>query len=253
MFWNDNSPEKQAMIFIFLIFMLLMMAMAILGAHSRAHAKELSGHKNPKPKVEEILMCLDDSEIQSEEEKLVVQIHAAIRNHLVMCRQGSDGEFLYHLFCREDSYCLDSVKEYARSIVKYSLEFGIDPWWPTAVAMHETHFNAYAKGGRGERTIFQLLPYSDWGRQSFFTQSPKYREKCKTQVGHCQDESIGIAIKLLSVSLKQCKTTAGMLSMYNGGECSKESTKKYIKSVKKGLFELKTLPIRIQWCSGGVI
>lgn len=255
MYWNDddNSPEKRAGIIIFIIFMLLMASLAILGNHSRAFAKRLSTERPPGVYSDESSMCHVAEEQESEEDKMVSEISNAIRNNLIMCRQGSDGKILFHLFCREDELCLDSIKEYARYIVKYSLEFNVDPWLAASVAMHETNFNAFVKGSRGERSIFQLLPYSPWGEKSYFTQNAKYRDKCKSQIGHCQEESVGLAIQLLSNAMKECRTVAGTLSMYNGGECRKSSTKKYIKGVKEKMHTLKTKHVSVQWCSGGII
>lgn len=244
MYWNhNNSPEKFTGIIIFIIFMLLMASLAILGNHSRAFAEDVN--KN--------FFIPTVDHIQLEERKLIENISNAIYNNIILCRQKSDGTIIFHSFCRNDIYCLDSIKEYARYIVKYSLEFNIDPWLSTAVAMHETNFDAYTVGSKGEKSIFQLLPYSPWGKKLYFIKNPKYRKECKHQIGHCQEESVGAAIKFLSYSLKECKNISGALSMYNGGECYKSSTKKYIKGVKEKINILKTKHVSIQWCTGGKI
>ena len=105
MYWNDddNSPEKRAGIIIFIIFMLLMASLAILGNHSRVFAKGLKAERVPLVLSEDSLMCLADQQ-ESYEDRMVGEIASAIRNHLVMCRQKSDGEFVFHLFCRNDLF-----------------------------------------------------------------------------------------------------------------------------------------------------
>lgn len=244
-----KSPEQQAGIVVFIIFMLLMTALIILGNHSKVFGKEEDMEdfvgitiNSDKP------ISNTEKSKQVLQEELEIEIARAFTFQTVMCRKRSDGDFVYHLFCREDKLCLDSLKEYAKSIVKYSMQYNVDPWLAAAVAVHESNLNAYAKGSIGERTIFQLHPWSPWGKQSRFVKNGAYRLKCKKITGHCQDEPTELAIKLLSDALNQCKTVNGALSLYNGGKCQKKSTSKYVKKVKEKMNNLKRNNFDIQWC-----
>ena len=256
MFSNDPSPDQRAGIIVFLVFMLLMAALAVLGAHSRAHAQSkyfklsTAVAAEPLKYIETTCRVSDKDHFSNKDEELIRTMTRSILNQLVMCRQRSNDEYLYHKFCREDNVpCEQNIKEYTQYIVKHAKIHKIDPWFAAAVAMHETHFDAYLKGKRGERSIFQLLPGTPWAKKSKFAQSAKHREQCKNKIGHCQEESVGAAVELLGNSLKMCKNVSGALSMYNGGECHKESTVKYVKGVKEKLHDLKTNSFRVHWCS----
>lgn len=254
---NGNSPEKTVAIVIFLIFMLIMAGLAILGNHSRVFASSFDiivegviidpaiANSN-----EQIKFITNTKPENNNIEEMVDKLYPSMLSAVSMCRKRSDGKILYHKFCRNDKIpCEKNIKEYTRYIVKHSIKFNLDPYLPAAVAINETNLNAYAVGGRGEKSIFQLLPGTPWAKKSKFNQNQNYRNKCKNIVGHCQEEATIAAIELLSNALKKCKTTSGALSMYNGGKCKKESTKKYVEKVKKKMAALKTNTFNIQWCN----
>jgi hypothetical protein len=221
-----DSPEQKAGKIVFFIFLLLMIAIGILSNHFKAHAQESS-----------------TKDIES-------QIAQSILTEMIMCRQKSDGKIIFHQFCRENTnQCVQDAKDYARYIVRYSEEYNLDPWLPTAVAAHESNFDAYRVGSKGERTIFQLHPYSPWGKSSIFVQNRKFREQCKTINGHCQGEAVGLAIRLLRNSIDNCKSVDRALTSYNTGECS-PLRNTYVESVKAKQNALKVNYKSVPWCTG---
>lgn len=187
--------------------------------------------------AEEDLMCIDDSQediynnfingyYAEEQEKL----HQSMLKEVVMCRSVKDNTLVYHKFCRLDPFCLDSIRVYAKYIFKYSLEFDLDPWLLAAIAMHESNYNASTVGGIGERGLFQLHPYSPWGRKSKFVSDKKYNKLCKSRIGHCQWEVTGIAAETLRAHFDDLKRLENVLTIYNTGH-AKPVRRIYVKSV----------------------
>lgn len=222
-----ESPENQAGKIVFFIFLILMIAVGILSNHFK---KAFAQESNP--------VVLEE------------QIATSILNEMIMCRRKDNGEIVYHPHCRDDkTSCVAHAKSYAKTIIRYSEEFRVDPWLSTAVAGHESNFDAYRVGSKGERGIFQLLPYSPWGMKSLFTRNKGYRELCKMQEGHCQEDVAALAIQLIRNSITHCGSVPKALTMYNTGECS-PLNKKYTSAVFAKLKALKSNADSIKWCTG---
>lgn len=249
---NFESPEKNAGKIVFVIFLMLMIGWSILVNHFKVFAKAPDDTVTiiktiAKVDVEE------DWTLACEENNLINDLSVRILNQLIICRKRSDGGFLYAKYCRDNlELCKQNIDEYSRYIIKYSSEFGIDPWLSAAVAGHESLWNAYTVGSKGEKGIFQLLPYAKWGKQSHFVQSRDYRKLCRTVPGHCQEIDSGLAIDLLSKSKDTCKSIPGALAMYNTGKC-KKTNKTYIATVLRKQKDLKENNVLIGWCTGGEI
>ena len=174
--------------------------------------------------AEEDLMCIDDSyesKIENyisgyylkEEEKL----YQSMIKEVSMCKTKNN-EIVYHKFCRTDKLCLSSLRRYAASIFKYAIEFDLDPWLLAAVSLNESNYDAFTVGGVGEKGIFQLHPKSPWGKKSKFVSDKRYNKLCKSRIGHCQWEVIGIASETLRAHLDIFKRQERALTVYNTGK-----------------------------------
>lgn len=259
---TPETPEEKVAWVMFFIIVCVMIAYGVLCNHFKAFAhdtineteqQELFGNKNSDDPLE----CLDEVIIDEEAKikkekrtKLELLLYRRVMNQLMMCRQKSDGKIIFHKFCREDKpQCEENIRLYVNYIAKYADEFEISPWLLTAVALHESNFDAYVEGSRGEKTIFQLLPYSAHGRKSRFVQEPKYRKYCKNIPGHCQETATGIAANLLKENIKHCRSIKGGLSAYNTGKCY-PIYKRYVSGIGKKMRTLKKNIVNVKWCSG---
>jgi hypothetical protein len=167
------------------------------------------------------------------------KIFLAIKKQLVI-HYRPDGSPIYSNFCREDKNCFEHIKYYAKHIVFYSKKYDLDPWLLTAVALHESNFNAYKVGSVGERGIFQIHPKSPWATETRFVYSKAHRRHCKDRIGHCQDEVISTAAKLIKSLLVAHKSQEKALTKYNTGK-SYPIRKIYVNSVKNNMNELKNI------------
>lgn len=145
-------------------------------------------------------------------------LYKAMLSTVVLRKQKN--KIVYYKFCREygdNKLCEMHIREYASQIMKYSLEFNLDPWLMAAIALHESNYNAFLKGSKGEMGLFQLHPYSPWGKKSFFVKNKTYRNDCKAVRGHCQVEVVGIAAELLRSLLDTSGSLEKALTSYNTG------------------------------------
>jgi len=185
---------------------------------------------------EKNLMCVNEQKnindyllgvYHKEEQKLFEHMHKEI----IMCKKSKQEDFVYYKFCREDKICVYSVMEYAKYIFQYAIEFDLDPWLIAAIALHESNYNAFAIGKKGEKGLMQLHPNSPWGKKSKFVKNKQYWKYCKNVIGHCQWEVIGIAAETLKGHLRAFGELEKALSAYNTGSPNL-GNKKYVKSVK---------------------
>ncbi|MCG8554386.1 MAG: lytic transglycosylase domain-containing protein [Proteobacteria bacterium] len=116
--------------------------------------------------------------------------------------------------------CRERLGHFARYIALSAARYKIDAWILAAVALHESGFNPFAVGARGEMGIFQIHPKSPWGRRLRFVRDGRYRERCRMEPGACQREVVFRAAELLAWATATCEGDLQFaLGAYNTGRC----------------------------------
>lgn len=116
--------------------------------------------------------------------------------------------------------CRERLEAFAGMFVRAGRETGVSPWLLAAMGMSETALNPFAEGEAGERGILQIHPARRDGRKLRFLRDARYRERCKREVGACQDEVVSLAAAILARAIGKCGDTEAGLRMYNSGRCN---------------------------------
>lgn len=233
--FDEGGPEYRAGIIIGLVFVFAFAAYIILLQHSKAHAQ----YSEYKPNISSI-------------EDHVKHMSSNMNKHVIMCRQKYNNQDLLYKFCRTSNEdfgvsCKEDMLEYTKYIIKYAIQYNIDPWLFLAIAYHESRFNAYVVGGVGERGIFQINPKNKRARGSKFIHNNRYRNACKAVKGHCQEEVVRLAAIIFNDAVEACGGhTNKALTAYNTGSCAplKRSYIKLVMEHKNSLMNPNKINIR---------
>lgn len=162
------------------------------------------------------------AQYEHEQEIIKEKLSEAMLASLVVWTNPNTEDLIYASKCRNSVFgCEDTIGTYSGFFVDIANEYGLDPFLLASIAKHESNFNAFAEGKRGERGVMQILPYSPIANNVSFVLREPYRRRCKATEGHCQEEVIQAASRALVASLRACNDNLEQaLTRYNTGRCS---------------------------------
>lgn len=147
-------------------------------------------------------------------------ITAAIDDAMTIPSTRRGGSHRHWRSCqRAHGGCHERLAAFARMFVEAGSAHGIDPWILAGLAWSEARMNPYAEGRAGEMGITQLTRRHRGA--SRFMSSPKFRERCRREVGACQFGLVDRTAQILERSLERCGSLRRAIGAYNTGSCSR--------------------------------
>jgi hypothetical protein len=186
-------------------------------------------------------------ELYSIREKLTT----AIIENLKFCKRHTDKVEMISPSCTgAPEGCRQRIELLVEHTLRAAYVYDLDPYLLAAVLFNESRFNPWVSGPIGERGVAQLHPRSKRGKKSRFVQSARYRKKCESIPGNCQDKIIMAAADHIRSAIDKCGGNEALgVSMYNTGRC--EPRWKYIRKVNYwyAAFTENRRAKTLRWCS----
>jgi hypothetical protein len=165
----------------------------------------------------------------------------AIEGRLTVWRSPG-GRVTYVSHCRfAPSGCRARIAAFARYIADASDDHGIDPFVLAAMAFRESGFDPFATGAAGEVGLVQLHPRGI-GRGVRFIQNERYRERCRREVGACQQEVVAVGAAHFADAIANCGGVRDALGYYNRGVCGETDYSRRVLRERDRLIELAKTP-----------
>lgn len=171
---------------------------------------------------------------------LATLLQKAMRARVSIATNRVTGQTVPAFHCRHaPEGCEQRLAKFAEYLANSGTKNGVDPWILTAMAFRESGFNPFAMGSLGELGILQLHPGNPRSKHVRFIHDQWYRQRCKKEIGACQEEVVERAAQLLAKSVEQCGgDLKDALGSYNTGRCGGNS--RYAKRIlgeRKALLE----------------
>lgn len=154
----------------------------------------------------------------------------AVLQKLTVWTRPSDNRPTYWAQCRYLSHgCEEQVATFVDYIFEVGRQENFDPWLLAGIAWHESRFIPFAESDAGASGIFQILRRSRWSRGLPFVRQHWYRQRCRRELGACQQPIVERAVYWLIRSINHCGSVQGGLRMYNSGRC--DGPRRYTRAV----------------------
>lgn len=221
---TNNNPNYDAGLFIGFIFIFIFAAYTILTKPVYGQAP-LELEKTNSFDESASSLVIQQQLIRYQEQETEYQKQALANSMLRMMTVWTNPnthQRIYASTCRTSRFgCENTIRQYASYFVDTANEYHVDPFLLAATAKHESNYNAFARGSRGERGIMQILPSSPISEGVMFIHRPDYRRRCQNVLGHCQEEVVQAATRALARSFNYCNENMNRaLNRYNTGSCS---------------------------------
>jgi hypothetical protein len=218
---TNNNPNYEAGLIIGLIFIFIFAAFTIITkpVYGQAPFEKSYKMENASLVYQEQLEEYFERETEYQKQHLTNSI---LRLMTVWRNPNNPNQVVYSSTCRHSRFgCENTIRAYASYFVDIANQYeNVDPVLLAATAKHESNYNAFARGSRGERGIMQILPSSPISEGVMFIHHPDYRRRCTNVLGHCQEEVIQAATRALVRSFEHCNENMNRaLNRYNTGSC----------------------------------
>lgn len=179
------------------------------------------------------------SEMKDDLGALKEAMTSSILNYIMLCKQNLTKERVILRSCRTAfGGCEERISHLVDYFISSGQKYDLNPWLLAGMSYNESRFNPFAVGPTvASKGILQLNPKSKRGRKSKFIRNARFREKCKSIIGNCQEDIVDKAGDHIVSAIKKCDGSfAKGLSMYNTGRC--EIRRRYIKNTAKAWRDL---------------
>ena len=130
--------------------------------------------------------------------------------------------------------CERRITLFVQYFQKAGAEHGVDPWLLAAMARRESGFHPLAQGSIGEYGIMQLHPQGV-GSRSRYVRNPRFRDRCQSVPGACQEEVVDLGASLIGRATQRCGGVAEALGAYNRGRCGATDYSRRVLSTLEGM------------------